>query len=85
MEFAGESNFGQAGYCNHDGTVYMIGTKTGRAGEQSFTFIPQLDKWVLLYGSYIHPLSTKGTTLYFLMSMWLPYNTYLMSVELKDT
>lgn len=163
IRFEGESNFGQAGYYNHDGTVYMIGTKTGRtdvpylarfqekniekaseyefwngtgwvkgkesaaaplfnesAGELSFSYMPKLDKWVLLYlrdvpvydiamrtasnpegpwsapvqiasgwnwaqlyGSYIHPLSKQGTTLYFIMSMWLPYNTYLMSVDLK--
>lgn len=37
-----------------------------------------------LYGSFIHPLSLKGDTLYFVMSMWLPYNTYLMSVKLKE-
>lgn len=36
-----------------------------------------------LYGSYIHPISLKGNILYFIMSMWLPYNTYLMSAELK--
>ena len=27
-----------------------------------------------LYGSYIHPISLKGNILYFIMSMWLPYN-----------
>ena len=36
-----------------------------------------------LYGSYIHPISLKGNILHFIMSMWLPYNTYLMSAELK--
>lgn len=43
-----------------------------------------VDGWqyAQLYGSYIHPLSLKGDTLYFIMSMWLPYNSYLMSVEL---
>lgn len=35
-----------------------------------------------LYGSYIHPLSLEGDKLWFVMSMWLPYNTYLMSVDL---
>lgn len=163
VNFAGESNFGQAGYFNDNGTVYMIGTKTGRtdipylakfdemdienvenysfwngsgwvkgkesaaeplfndkAGELSFTYMPKLEKWVLLYfsdpryeismryadnpegpwsnpvqvangrqwaqlyGSFIHPLSMEGTRLYFVMSMWLPYNTYLMSIDLKQ-
>ncbi len=37
-----------------------------------------------LYGSYIHPLSATGDNLYFLMSMWMPYNTFLMKAELAD-
>lgn len=42
------------------------------------------DGWVYpqLYGSYIHPLSVKGDKLYFIMSMWLPYNSYLMCADL---
>ena len=35
-----------------------------------------------LYGSYFHPLSATGESLYFLMSMWMPYNVFLMKVEL---
>lgn len=38
-----------------------------------------------LYGSFFHPLSAKGRNLYFTMSMWLPYNTFLMKVELGGT
>ncbi len=162
VTFGGESNFGQCGYFNDGGIVYMMGTNSGRdgvpylarfreedieaqglyeywngfgwtrgdesaaaplfddkTGELSFSYMPELDKWVLLYfnatryeismrsadnpvgpwsdpvqvaggakwpqlyGSYIHPLSMKGKTLYFIMSMWLPYNTYLMSVNLE--
>lgn len=37
-----------------------------------------------LYGSYLHPLSASGDNLYFLMSMWLPYNVFLMKAELVD-
>lgn len=37
-----------------------------------------------LYGSYFHPLSSKGDKLYFLMSLWLPYNVFLMEVELAE-
>lgn len=37
-----------------------------------------------LYGSYFHPVSTKGDYLYFTMSMWEPYNVFLMKVELSD-
>ncbi len=37
-----------------------------------------------LYGSYLHPLSATGDNLYFLMSMWMPYNVFLMKAELAD-
>ncbi|MDD3778787.1 MAG: DUF4185 domain-containing protein, partial [Proteiniphilum sp.] len=37
-----------------------------------------------LYGSYFHPLSVSGESLYFLMSMWMPYNVFLMKVEMAD-
>ena len=41
-------------------------------------------QYAQLYGSFIHPLSKQeGGKLYFVMSMWLPYNTYLMSHDVK--
>ena len=40
------------------------------------------EDYAQLYGSYIHPASLKGDKLYFVMSMWVPYNTYLMSIDL---
>jgi len=37
-----------------------------------------------LYGSFIHPLSLKEESkLYFVVSSWKPYNTFLMMTELK--
>ena len=41
-------------------------------------------EYAQLYGSYIHPVSVKGNDIYFLMSMWLPYNVFLMKAELAD-
>lgn len=41
-------------------------------------------EYAQLYGSYFHPLSITGESLYFLMSMWMPYNVFLMKVELAD-
>lgn len=35
-----------------------------------------------LYGSYIHPVSVNHNNLYYLMSMWLPYNVFLMKTEM---
>lgn len=36
-----------------------------------------------LYGAFIHPLKNDGDDLYFLMSMWQPYNVFLMRSRLK--
>ena len=37
------------------------------------------------YGSFIHPISTKGgDMLYFVMSAWNAYNTYLISCKLNS-
>jgi len=41
-------------------------------------------EYAQLYGSFFHPLSVSGDNLYFLMSMWMPYNVFLMKVELAD-
>ncbi len=41
-------------------------------------------EYAQLYGSYFHPLSVNSETLYFTMSMWLPYNVFLMKVVLAD-
>ena len=41
-------------------------------------------EYAQLYGSYFHPVSVSGNTLYFLMSMWMPYNVFLMKAELAD-
>lgn len=37
-----------------------------------------------LYGSFFHPLSVEGDDLYFTMSMWMPYNVFLMRARLAD-
>ena len=41
-------------------------------------------EYAQLYGSYFHPISVNSENLYFLMSMWLPYNVFLMKVELGN-
>lgn len=41
-------------------------------------------EYAQLYGSYFHPVSADSETLYFTMSMWLPYNVFLMKVVLAD-
>src|SRR5690606_18885322 len=41
------------------------------------------DDYPGLYGAFIHPASTRGDTLYFLMSMWKPYNVFLLKAELN--
>ncbi len=41
-------------------------------------------EYAQLYGSYFHPLSVTGNKLYFTMSMWMPYNVFLMKAEIAD-
>ncbi|HKG05588.1 MAG TPA: DUF4185 domain-containing protein [Pedobacter sp.] len=36
-----------------------------------------------LYGAFIHPAKLNGRELYFMMSMWWPYNVFLMKVSLR--
>jgi len=36
-----------------------------------------------LYSPYFHPLQTRGDKLYFTMSLWKPYNVFLMSVDVS--
>ncbi len=37
-----------------------------------------------MYGSFMHPWSSGGTDLYFVMSEWGPYNTFLMKTTLTS-
>lgn len=37
-----------------------------------------------LYCAFMHPLKDKGDKLYFLMSLWGPYNVFLMSGDLHE-
>lgn len=40
------------------------------------------DKYPGLYGAYMHPLKDKDDQLWFLMSMWGPYNVFLMNADI---
>lgn len=42
------------------------------------------DDYPMHYGPYLHPLSAVGTNLYFTLSMWEPYNVFLMKAELVN-
>lgn len=41
------------------------------------------DAYPGLYCAYLHPMNNNGDKLYFLMSLWGPYNVFLMSVDLS--
>ena len=41
------------------------------------------DEYPGLYCAYMHPLKNNEDKLYFLMSLWGPYNVFLMSVDMK--
>lgn len=164
VNFTSDSNFGQVGYFEKDGYIYMVGTETGRdsnprlarfkekdienqsryeywnkdlkkwirgdeskatnlfedtVGELSIAYNTKFKRWIMtyfcknryeitmrdaseltgewsqpktlasgkdypqLYGSYIHPAALDGDSLYFLMSLWRPYNVFLMKAELS--
>ena len=36
-----------------------------------------------LYCAYMHPLKDNDEKLWFIMSMWGPYNTFLMNADIK--
>lgn len=40
------------------------------------------EKYPALYCAYMHPLKDNDDKLWFIMSMWGPYNTFLMSADL---
>ena len=42
------------------------------------------DDYPMQYGPYLHPLSATGNHLYFTLSMWEPYNVFLMKAELVN-
>lgn len=72
-------------YFNADRYNITMRTATELTGPWSEPYELAAGKqYAQLYGSYIHPLSVTGDSLYFLMSMWLPYNVFLMKAELAD-
>ncbi len=72
-------------YFNGDRYELTLRTADDITGPWSapYTLVPG-SQYAQLYGSYIHPLSVTGHDIYFLMSMWLPYNVFLMKAELAD-
>lgn len=86
LSIAYHPEFGKWIMLYFNGTRYEISLRTADyiAGPWSEP-LKLVDGWqyAQLYGSYIHPLSLTGDKLYFIMSMWLPYNSYLMSAQLK--
>ena len=48
--------------------------------------IVDADEYPSLYGSYVHPdfVKNKGEIVYFIMSVFFQYNTYVMSVNLNS-
>lgn len=39
-------------------------------------------EYPILYCAFLHPLKDNGDKLYFLMSLWKPYNVFLMSADI---
>lgn len=41
------------------------------------------ETYPIMYGSFMHPKSITGSDIYFTMSMWQPYNVFLMKASLE--
>lgn len=72
-------------YFNSDRYNITMRTATDITGTWSEPYeLAAGGEYAQLYGSYFHPLSVEGDNLYFLMSMWMPYNVFLMKAQLAD-
>lgn len=45
--------------------------------------LAEADRYPALYCAYIHPLKDNDDQLWFIMSMWGPYNAFLMCADMK--
>lgn len=59
---------------------------TGKWSDENILVSSTADnnKYSGLYGGFMYPLNTDSDTLYFNMSLWYPYNVFLMKAVLKD-
>lgn len=46
--------------------------------------LAEADEYPALYCAYMHPLKDNDDQIWFIMSMWGPYNAFLMSADLKE-
>lgn len=71
-------------YLNHfEGEIVMRNAKQIDGEWSEEQVVASGNTYPLLYGSYIHPKSVKGNDIFFSMSMWQPYNVFLMKITLK--
>jgi len=71
-------------YMDHHKVAVVMRTADRPEGPWSEqTVLAQNRDYPGLYGSFIHPASLKGNTLYFSMSLWHPYNVFLMKADLR--
>ncbi|MCR6503306.1 DUF4185 domain-containing protein [Bacteroides muris (ex Fokt et al. 2023)] len=45
--------------------------------------LAEADRYPALYCAYIHPQKDNDEQLWFIMSMWGPYNAFLMCADMK--
>ncbi|WP_308760177.1 DUF4185 domain-containing protein [uncultured Bacteroides sp.] len=74
---------------NHDGTpltkrhAILYCTSKDLIHWNEPKVLAEADRYPALYCAYIHPLKDNDDKLWFIMSMWGPYNTFLMCADMK--
>lgn len=72
-------------YLNEDrGSIVMRDAPTPTGPWSGEKVLATSSEYPGLYGSFIHPWTNNGTDLYFIMSQWEPYNTFLMKASLNS-
>lgn len=71
-------------YLNEDRAAIVMRYANDASGPWSseYTLVQGWD-YPALYNAYIHPLSNSTDEMYFLMSLWHPYNVFLMRADLR--
>ena len=68
---------------NRHAIVYRD-TKDLREGWSKIKVLTTSKEYPGLYSPYMHPAMNNGKQIYFTMSLWGPYNVFLMRADLKE-
>ncbi|WP_083158010.1 DUF4185 domain-containing protein [Allomuricauda sp. CP2A] len=70
-------------HSNEDQKLVMRTTEHINGTWSDEKIIADPETYPIMYGSFMHPKSISGSDIYFAMSMWQPYNVFLMKASLE--